>query len=44
MPGNYFGEMALTTDKPRGASIFAISDQLKLVSLSKSNYKKIFEK
>ncbi|CAK94409.1 unnamed protein product (macronuclear) [Paramecium tetraurelia] len=41
--GQYFGDMALTTDKPRAASIITISD-LQVLSLNKSNFKKIFEK
>lgn len=36
--GQYFGEMALTNDKPRAASIIALTD-LTVLSLSKSNYK-----
>ncbi|CAD8199026.1 unnamed protein product [Paramecium octaurelia] len=41
--GQYFGDMALTTDKPRAASIITISD-LQVLTLNKSNFKKIFEK
>ncbi|KAM3128413.1 hypothetical protein pb186bvf_019480 [Paramecium bursaria] len=43
IPGQSFGENALTTDKPRGASIVATSD-LHVVYLNKENYKKVFDK
>lgn len=36
--GQYFGEMALTNDKPRAASIIALTDLI-VLSLSKANYK-----
>ncbi|CAD8103285.1 unnamed protein product [Paramecium primaurelia] len=41
--GTIFGEMALTNDKPRTASIFGLTD-LKLLSLSKANFKQVGEK
>ncbi|CAD8156011.1 unnamed protein product [Paramecium octaurelia] len=41
--GQYFGDMALTTDKPRAASIVTNTD-LQVLSLNKANFKKIFEK
>ncbi|CAD8190819.1 unnamed protein product [Paramecium octaurelia] len=41
--GLYFGDMALTTDKPRAASIIAVTD-VQALSLNKANFKKIFEK
>ncbi|CAD8121908.1 unnamed protein product [Paramecium sonneborni] len=41
--GLYFGDMALTTDKPRAASIIAVTD-VQALTLNKSNFKKIFEK
>ncbi|CAD8087745.1 unnamed protein product [Paramecium primaurelia] len=41
--GQYFGDMALTTDKPRAASIITITD-IQVLTLNKSNFKKIFEK
>lgn len=36
--GQYFGELALTNDKPRAASIIALTDLI-VLSLSKVNYK-----
>lgn len=41
-PGNYFGEVALSTDKPRSASVIAAED-VHVVSLTKRSYKAIFE-
>ncbi|CAD8130126.1 unnamed protein product [Paramecium sonneborni] len=41
--GTIFGEMALTNDKPRTASILGLTD-LKLLSLSKANFKQVGEK
>ncbi|CAD8210070.1 unnamed protein product [Paramecium octaurelia] len=41
--GLFFGDMALTTDKPRAASIIVVTD-VQALSLNKANFKKIFEK
>ena len=41
-PGSYFGEVALSTDKARTASVIS-ADDLHIVSLTKRNYKAIFE-
>ena len=40
--GSYFGEIALSTDKPRTASVIS-SEDTHLVSLTKSNYRAIFD-
>lgn len=41
--GSYFGEVALSTDKPRSASVIAAED-VHVVSLTKDSYQSIFEK
>lgn len=41
-PGNHFGEVALSTDEPRTASVIAAED-VHVVSLTKQTYKAIFE-
>jgi len=41
-PGCHFGELALSTSLLRGASAFALTD-LHIITLSKENYKRIFE-
>lgn len=41
-PGNIFGELALSTNKPRSASVIAAED-ISVVSLSKENFKIVFD-
>lgn len=39
--GDYFGELALLKNEPRAASVFAISDELKLLTLHRSDFKRL---